>query len=315
MLNKLNIQIVVPVLNDVKRLRVCVLSLAKQLEVSRIIVVDNGSTDGSAELARSLNCQTIVQKGLKVGALRNRGVEMCSGEYIVFVDSDHEVTAGWLEAGVCILEQDRTIVATGAHYLPPPDGTWVQKTWAIHRLRGEDRGDVDWLGSGNLFVRREDFLKVGGFNEELVAAEDVDLCHRLRTQLGGRIVHDSRTANIHHGEPKNLRVFFKKELWRGSSGLKAWKSQGFPLRDLPSFIWPLWHLMGTLALMGSIALSCFDYRLLPCLLTNIVLLPMPALLLSAKTCFQQRNLQSILPLGILYFVYGIARAVALLKFR
>ncbi len=87
--------------------------------------------------------------------------------------------------------------------------------------------------------------------------------------MGGRIVHDSRTANIHHGEPKNLRVFFKKELWRGSSGLKAWKSQGFPFRDLPSFIWPLWHLIGLIALVINVILSCFDYRMVPYLLTNL----------------------------------------------
>ncbi len=53
MFHKLSIQVVVPVLNDRKRLNSCVLSLSKQIEVARIVVVDNGSTDGSAELARS----------------------------------------------------------------------------------------------------------------------------------------------------------------------------------------------------------------------------------------------------------------------
>ncbi len=66
MFHKLSIQVVVPVLNDRKRLNSCVLSLSKQIEVARIVVVDNGSMTDLLNWLDRLKCETIVQKGLKV---------------------------------------------------------------------------------------------------------------------------------------------------------------------------------------------------------------------------------------------------------
>ena len=59
------------------------------------------------------------------------------------------------------------------------NATWVEKAW--HNLiSGSERPDfVDWLGTSNLFVRREEFLGLGGFSESLIAGKDVDLGFRI----------------------------------------------------------------------------------------------------------------------------------------
>jgi len=237
------------------------------------------------------------------------------GDVIAFSDSDHEVGDDWLRRGTELLLSNRGIVAVGAHYLPPENGTWVQKAWAIHRLRGEPHHEVDWLGAGNLFVRREDFLAVGGFREDLTAAEDVDLCHRLRTELNGRIICDDRIRSIHHGEPKTLIAFIRKEYWRGSSGVKAWISQGFPLRDLPSLIWPLWHILGgvVFAIVSIAAIFWTDVTWGAIGAMSFLAWVLPAFLLSVRTCLAERRIASMPALAILYFFYGLARAVALFK--
>lgn len=306
--------IVVPVRNDAKRLGTCLNSIRSYAPNVEVYVIDNGSTDGSGEMAEELGASVMRCPELRVGALRNRGCKRSSSEFIAFVDSDHEVTSDWLEQGLEILLQDESIVAAGSHYLAPPDGTWVQTTWAIHRLRGPKRSDVDWLGAGNLFVRRDAFEKVGGFREDLIAAEDVDLCHRLR-QLGGRIVCDKRIRNIHHGEPKTLTAFLRKEYWRGSSGVKAWISQGFPLRDLPSLLWPLWHLVGgvafaTLAITAIVSMERTWATLAAISLFAWVL---PSVVLAVRTCLLEKRTTSIPVLAVLYFAYGLARAAALFK--
>jgi hypothetical protein len=174
---------------------------------------------------------------------------------------------------------------------------------------------VDWLGSGNLFVRRSDFLKVGGFREELTAAEDVDLCHRLRKELHGRIICDQTVRNVHHGEPKTLKDFIRKEYWRGSSGVKAWVSQGFPMRDLPSLLWPLWHLFGGIvSLVIAIATVVFINRTFAiAMVASLFLWILPSVLLSIRTCVSEKQFRSIPSLAVLYFAYGIARAAALFK--
>ena len=309
-----NLSIVVPVRNDAKRLGTCLNSIRSYAPSVKVYVIDNGSTDGSGEMAGELGATVIRCPGLRVGALRNRGCEKSSSDFIAFVDSDHEVTSDWLEKGLEILLQDESIVAAGSHYLAPPDGTWVQTTWAIHRLRGPKRGDVDWLGAGNLFVRRDAFEKVGGFREDLIAAEDVDLCHRLR-QLGGRIVCDKRIRNIHHGEPKTLIAFLRKEYWRGSSGVKAWISQGFPLRDLPSLLWPLWHFVGgvVFAALAITAIISMERTWATLVAVSLFAWILPSVLLSVRTCLSEKRTTSIPALAVLYFTYGIARAAALFK--
>jgi glycosyltransferase involved in cell wall biosynthesis len=310
------VTVIVPVKNDATRLRVLLRSLSLQTINHEVIVVDNGSTDPTVADALEAGVRVLVFPGIRVGALRNRGCAESLGPVVAFVDSDHEVPEDWLERGVSVLlgAADAEIVACGAHYLPPSDGTWVQRCWAIHRLRGKDRTDVDWLGSGNLFVKREAFNAIGGFREDLVAAEDVDLCHRLRLK-GGRILLDKQIRNIHHGEPKTLRDFFKKEYWRGSSGVKAWVSQGFPWRDLPSFIWPAWHLVIGLMLTiaGLYALFSLDTFTVYLFGTLALLWVIPSLLLSVKTCSGVSEMRFFPQLSVLYFVYGIARAAALFK--
>jgi glycosyltransferase involved in cell wall biosynthesis len=312
--NGYKVSVVIAVKNDARRLQVLLSSLAKLPEHPQIIVVDNGSTDDSVSVAESAGVDVYCYPNLRVGALRNRGVTHSNGDVLAFADSDHEVPEDWLRIGCDILTRSEEIVAVGSHYLPPSDGTWVQRVWGVHRLRGETPRDVDWLGAGNLFVRRVDFARVGGFREDLVAAEDVDLCFRLKQQ-GKRIVCDHSIRSVHHGEPKTIRQFLRKEYWRGSSGIRAWVSQGFPLRDLPSLVWPAWHLLLGIAFLSSLLLLLIHpghFRFYASLVTGFLWLA-PSGLLAARTSSRTGRWGSVVSLWSLYFCYGMARAAALFK--
>jgi glycosyltransferase involved in cell wall biosynthesis len=308
------VSVIIPVRNDARRLAVCLRSVAESdypADRVEVIVVDNGSTDDSAEVARAAGAKVLVCPGLRVGALRNRGAEIAQGEILALVDSDHEVPAGWLSAGVQQLVDDSELHMVGAPYLPPPDGTWVQRVWSLHRLRNGARGETVWLASGNLFLRKHDFDRIKGFDESLVAAEDVDLCVRLK-EAGGRIVSDMRLANIHHGEPRTLAHFFRKELWRGSSGIRAFFAHGMPPHELPSLAFPVYHLVGLLAVAAAVVGLLFGISWI-WLAIAIAALLLPSILLGVKTSFQAGRPLSALPLAVLYFTYGLARAAALFK--
>jgi glycosyltransferase involved in cell wall biosynthesis len=308
------VSVVIPVRNDARRLAVCLASLGEQDYPSdrfEVIVVDNGSTDDSRLIAEKAGAKVLCFPELRVGALRNRGVAEARGEILAFVDSDHEVPRGWLQSGVGELAADFEINMIGSPYLAPPRGTWIQHFWELHRLRNRRRCEVKWLGTGNLFVRRADFDRLEGFNEALVAAEDVDLCERL-SRNSGKIISDMRTANIHHGEAPTLRQFFRKEYWRGSSGIRAFFAHGMPLHEVPSLIWPLYHLVGLLVLLGAVGLGLVQSSLLlPAVALGVLLFP--SLALAVKTCVQVRHPWAIPALAVLYFVYGLARAAALFK--
>jgi glycosyltransferase involved in cell wall biosynthesis len=308
------VSVIIPVKNDAARLAVCLSSLNEQAyptERYEVIVVDNGSSDDSAEMAIKHGAKLLQYPGILVGALRNRGVEQARGEVLAFVDSDHETPPTWLLSGASELHRQLGTRMVGSPCLAPSAGTWVQRGWEKHRLRRRDRHETRWLGAGNMFLRRSDFLAAGGFREDLVAGEDVDLCLRLAA-LPGRIVNDLGVANIHHGEPATLFAFFQKEYWRGTSGLRAFVTQGMPIAELPTLLYPAYHLVAAISVVIAIVYAIWFAALLP-LVIALLLLLLPGLFLAAKTSWQRREFTALAPLFVLYVTYGLARAAALFR--
>ena len=164
--------------------------------------------------------------------LRNFGAATASGDVLAFVDADHEIADTWVAAVRRVLAEP-DVAATGAMCSPPHEGTWVQRAYGL--LRGLPKGthDVEWLGSGNLAVRRSAFESVGGFDTSLTTCEDVDLCRRIRT-AGHRIVSSSELRNVHYGDPATLWDLFKGELWRGQDNLRVTLRGPLTWRGLPS---------------------------------------------------------------------------------
>jgi len=230
---------IIPVKNDAKRLQHCLTSIAACRPTAdyEVIVVDNGSTDDSATVGRGAGARVLPIAQGRVSALRNAAVAAAGGEWLAFVDADHELGQTWISAASDVA-RTADIGAAGALYLPPADGTWVQNLYGALRGRTIGRGDTRWLGSGNLLVRREAFEAVGGFDPNLESCEDVDLCQRLR-DAGWRLVGDERLVSIHHGDPKTLARLFHAERWRGRDNLRVTFRTRLRARDLPSIIAPI----------------------------------------------------------------------------
>lgn len=237
------VSFVIPVRNDAHRLRRCLASIVRNeypRELIEIIVVDNESTDGSARAAREFSAIVIKATGPSVAALRNKGARAALGSIIAFADSDHEISANWIETAVSVLASG-SVAATGAPCLTQPSPNWVQRQYDGLRTRPVQREEVPWLGSGNLAVKRSAFEAVGGFNPGLTACEDVDLCNRLRL-AGHRIVADPELRSVHFGDPQTLKAVFFGELWRGRDnlrvtfsgprGLREWRSALIPIGEL-----------------------------------------------------------------------------------
>lgn len=205
-----------------------------------IIVIDNGSTDESPMVGRAAGALVLHAPVGRVSALRNLGASSAEGRILAFVDADHEIAPGWAAAAVKVLSMPM-VAAAGAPYSVPTGATWVQRIYDSFRDHRGGLRDVEWLGSGNLVVTREAFAKIGGFDTNLEACEDVDLCQRLRA-AGYRLVADPRLQSTHHGDPATLAQLFLSELWRGRDNLRvtlrgprtplAFISLAIPLVDL-----------------------------------------------------------------------------------
>jgi GT2 family glycosyltransferase len=308
-----SVSVVIPVRNRAKDLAVVLESLSKQTLPFECVVVDQGSSDGSAQVAMKFGALVVHGHSGTVGGLRNEGIAASTGTLIALIDSDHEVEPDWLGCGIRALKEYPTAGIAGAPCLAPLEAGWVAKAWESHRRRGCQKvRPVTWLGAGNLFFRRADFERVQGFDPELTAAEDVDFCDRF-TRLGLGVILDPRICNIHHGEPDSLIEFYKKQVWRGGHGWRAWCKHGYPVTELKSLVFPLWTVLGGLVVLLALLsswLGCTGFTdLLILVLFGLWLLPSG--LQSLKVAIANGTWGYLFPRMLLYMVFGFARFVSL----
>ncbi len=179
-----NIGIVAIGRNEGERLVSCLKSLSDQ--AAPLVYVDSGSTDTSVTEARKHGA-IVEELDLSIpftaARARNAGVQALTNaghnpDYIQFIDGDCGMEPGWLAAAKEVLDQSAELgIVTG----------WRSE---IHRDRSiynamcdfewhRPAGEIDACG-GDMMVRREAFMTVGGFNPNVIAAEDDEFCIRIR---------------------------------------------------------------------------------------------------------------------------------------
>jgi glycosyltransferase involved in cell wall biosynthesis len=143
-----------------------------------IIVVDDASTDRTAERASAAGARVVPVALRQIGAARNAGARTASGRIFVFVDADTLIAAD-VVSGLRRVMTGRVVGGGAAVRFDEPTPRWVKwmlpaSIWLARRLR--------ITGGCFLFCSRLAFEAVGGFDEALFAAEEIRLCRALRTQ-------------------------------------------------------------------------------------------------------------------------------------
>jgi glycosyltransferase involved in cell wall biosynthesis len=301
--------VIMPVFNGKSYLRACldsVLAAMASYGNAELLVIDNGSTDGSYEML--LNeygkfARILQLRGITVATMRNRGAALADGEFLSFIDSDILVGPDYFRQALNVLRTRAD--ATGAKVEVPESPHWIEDTWYKIHSRARD-GIVNYINSGNFLIRRRAFLAVDGFDETMIATEDSELCQRLN-QKGYRVYEAHALRAIHLGGDKSLRVFFRKTSWRtlGMFGMlkESWIS--FPL--LTTFAHMLLCLGALLTLLIAplplavrlaVAVGLFD------------LAPVASVLYRAWQC---KRFYAPLQAIVLYHVYFLGRFYALYK--
>jgi glycosyltransferase involved in cell wall biosynthesis len=214
--------IVIPAHNEQQDLPLLLLSLdpLKQNPEVEIVVVDNGSTDGTGNAAEQAGARVVRTARLAPGKARNVGADTASGVVLAFLDADIVVTPAWIETALALGRALPAGEITGDTCDVSPQASWLERTWfgAIYR-----RGAVGYINSGNIALRADDFRRLGGFSTALRSGEDFDLCRR--GALIGMSVKARREMHVHHlGYPRTVGQFVRREIWHGSGDFSSWRS-------------------------------------------------------------------------------------------
>lgn len=186
---------------------------------SEIIVVDNGSTDGTVEIAKKEGAIVYQKPKFTIGSLRNYGVSKAINETIVFLDADVYLKPSWgdhIEQTIERLRQDGDIITGSTCGLRDNPGL-VEKCWWGPRLK---RKNIPYINSGHMIMTKAFFQQLGGFNAKLKSGEDPELCFRAKKK-GARIVNNSKLAVVHAGYPRTLKDFYRRERWHGRGVFKS----------------------------------------------------------------------------------------------
>lgn len=217
----IQVAVIVPALNEERTVAMTVGSIVSTMGdrvQTEVIVVDHGSTDKTVTRAQGAGASIVhAPQAPTIGALRNLGVAASSGDLLVFLDADVTVSPRWaervVELAASIEANDRII--TGNICRIPDDAGWIERSWF-----GNRRGRPTHLGSGHLLIPRSFFMAIGGFDEILATGEDYDICQRA-VRNGGEVRIDPQLDAVHHGFPRTLGQFFRREIWHGVSDARS----------------------------------------------------------------------------------------------
>lgn len=204
----MRVSVVVPAFNEEALLAGSLSAIREAMQVfeqagnmSELIVCDNNSTDRTAEIARAAGAKVVFEPVNQIARARNTGAAQASGDWLLFVDADSYPTTE-------LFEETRAAIASGClaggatvslDSADPAIRFWVA-AWNFLSRRAR------WAAGSFIFCEAVAFRRLGGFSQDLYAAEEIDLFKRLK-RLARR---ERRAIVILHRHP--LRTSGRKAL-------------------------------------------------------------------------------------------------------
>lgn len=208
-----SVSVVVVCHNALSITRKCIEHLRNsEIPVDEIVLVDNGSSDGTKEWAKKQNDLVYVQNrsNLGCGIGRNQGVKWATGTYILFLDNDQFIALNAMEA---YLEKAKTKDLVGVEtWQVSMDGTTSPNNSRVMHSNS-------YVGGGGLFIRKDVFERLGGFDERYFPAwyEDVDFSFKARKHMLSIGWISSDLIEHLSGQTHNIQNTFNSEQEKGRS--------------------------------------------------------------------------------------------------
>ena len=229
----MKISVIVPAFNEerglaasLRSIRAAMASFDEAGWASELIVCDNNSTDRTAAVAREEGADVVFEPINQISRARNTGARRASGDWLLFVDADSQPSyalcadvVGAIRSGRCIAGGS-TVCFDQANL----DVRVIGAVWnATSRM-------MRWVAGSFIFCNATVFRELGGFSQELYAAEEIDLSRRLKRVARRRrqrivILHrhplltSARKATLY--TPREMRRFMLRTIMRRGRTLRS----------------------------------------------------------------------------------------------
>lgn len=244
--NKLSVGIVIIGRNEGKRLQSCLQALAHRTAV----YVDSGSADGSVPFAKGMALDVLeldTSRPFTAARARNEGFARlqeldASVRYVQFVDGDCEIADGWLERAHSFLEKyDQCAVVCGRLQELHADASIYNRLCQMEWQK--QPGEIAACG-GIFMIHASSFAEIGGFDPNVIAAEDDELCLRLRRK-GWKIVFVDEDMASHDAAMTRFGQWWKRAVRGGYAYAQGvalhGKSDGHFVKDVRRIL--VWGLI------------------------------------------------------------------------
>lgn len=213
-----SVSVIVPVYNDVGRLRLCLDALMGQSlapERWELLVVDNGSTEDVPAVVRGYpNARCLLETWPTSYAARNRGLAAARSEVLAFTDADAIPAPDWLERGLeaFVAEPDCGLVAGRVElcFQDPARPTAVELYESRTYLQQQKLETTRFGATANLWTSRSVVERVGVFRADLKSAGDVEWGRRVHA-LGLRQIYAAQVL-VRHPARRTLRELYRKTI-------------------------------------------------------------------------------------------------------
>lgn len=299
--------VVIPAFNEEQNIEASLSSLVNQSyprERYEIILVDNGSTDKTPEIASAYADLILRKPDGNVGAVRNFGIASASGAVIICTDADCVVNPDWIRAGVALMAENPNH-AFGGGLRPRVGASWIEKYWILNES-GRSTQQRALMGS-SIFIWKIDLEELGAFNESMTSGEDSDLHQRALTS-GLEVIISPELSVAHLGCPETPKDFISRQIWHSENYIHDFRNS---LKD--KVFWLTLIFLGCMfgALFSAITANYFSAALL------VASCQLPALILVLKrvkrSAWHIQSLDELVKILLIDNFYLVGRSIGLLK--
>jgi mycofactocin glycosyltransferase len=220
------VTVIIPAKDRAEELKGCLESVFTQeypTDMIEVIVIDDGSRDETAGVARSFPCKLFsLEKSRGQSFCRNLGAGVGKGEILAFLDSDCIAAKTWLRDLVPLFQWGR-VGAVGGRVdgyfeesgLDRYENAFSSLSMGKHMIYGSNDESLVYAPTCNLLTRKTVYAEIGGIRDGMHVGEDVDFCWRMRAR--GHALLYVPFGNVKHKHRNRLLAMLKRRLEYGTS--------------------------------------------------------------------------------------------------